>query len=618
MKRYFQKVICDGTSCGGAVPEGGEVVFSIDIPRQTGVSRGAVRLWRDGETPGELPLEWSGTDFSRESWVSRPVRLRPGLYLYVYELHAGEDERLLLGGDGELFPGGRCQLSVYRAAASSSSSLWGKTIYHIFVDRFFRSGKCAVRAGGIFDPYWENGEVAYPAEKGGELKNNVFFGGDLYGVAEKLGYISSLGADYIYLSPVFSAASNHKYDVGDYLNVDPAFGGDEALLYLCSEAKKYGIGVILDGVFDHTGDDSVYFNKYGNYPSTGAYQSPDSPYFEWYDFGRFPDVYACWWNIPILPKVRSDAPSFRRFICEEVLPKWSAFGISGWRLDVCDELPDVFLDGFKSALKELDPDAFVIGEVWEDASNKCSYGMRRCYLWSGQLDSIMNYPFREAVISYVLRGDADFFRRTVEGILWRYPPHVSDSLMNFLGTHDTPRILTVFADALPEDSPNAALAADRASPEKRERAIRLTALAFMMTAILPGSLSIYYGDEAGMEGHGDPFCRRPFPWGREDKRLLSLVRKLGSLRRAHRAFKDGAFSILSIDGEKALFLRSAPEDLILCAVNRSGVSRRFFCDDPATDLFSGESAVSFDIPAESASYFSIEKQGKVEWEIAEE
>ena len=608
-----QTILCGGRARNGTVPAGRPFIISLTVDRRAGVLRGFVRLRRDGDSTRRIPLEWSGfapprdpTNFGISEVCTAAVGPLPaGLYFYDFELVAAPDEISVLGGDLSLEENGCCQLTVYPKTAPHSDVLAGKTIYHIFVDRFRRSGRCAVREGAKFVADWDHGEPSFAARPGDFLRNDDFFGGDLWGVAEKLDYISSLGADYVYLSPVFTASSNHKYDVGDYLSVDPAFGGDEAFSYLAREAKARGIGLILDGVFDHTGENSVYFNKYGEYPSLGAYQSPRSSYYGWYDFRRFPDDYASWWNIPILPKIRTAEPSFRRFIFEKVIPKWLALGAAGWRLDVADELSDEFLDDLRRTLDALDPRAFIIGEVWEDASNKCAYGKRRNYFTAGQLDSVMNYPFRDAVLSYVRDGDAERFRRTVENILYHYPPYVANSLMNFLGTHDTPRVLTVFGGGLPEDSPNAALSADRIPPENRARAKRLTALAFSLIAFLPGALSIYYGDEAGMEGHHDPFCRRPFPWGREDADLLRHVRVIAKVRRAHRAFTDGEFSIISLDARGAILSRVTRGDCVVCAVNRSDSLRTLSADHELLDLFTSVRSRSFTLAPESASYFGV-------------
>lgn len=625
MKNAYQTVFADGAAQNGTVRAGKNVTLAITLPRSAGVVGGALRFQRDGESVRAIPLSWRGAfpplaggcdgeDFlpaaeqrrALETWSADVGPLPAGLYFYEYELTYGtKGRRAILGGDRVLTQGATCRLTAYPPPPPSSSVLGGKTIYHVFVDRFRRSGRCEVRRGARFESDWDAGEVEYAVEKGGELKNDVFFGGDLWGVAEKLDHICSLGADYIYLSPVFTAASNHKYDVGDYLSVDPAFGGDGALRALIAAAKARGVGVILDGVFDHTGDDSAYFNKYGSFPGTGAYQSPSSEYFGWYDFRRYPDEYASWWNVPILPKINTAEPSFRRFICERVVPKWSALGVAGWRLDVADELSDVFLDDFRAALGRCDPRAFIIGEVWDDASDKCAYGKRRRYFSSGQLDSVMNYPLRDAAIAYVLNGDSDRLRRTLDGLLWRYPPHNANSLMNFLGTHDTPRILTVLGDSLPESSPNADLSADRLAPQARERALRLTAIAFTLICAAPGALSIYYGDEAGMEGHGDPFCRRPYPWGREDRGLLAHLRRLGGIRRAHRAFADGDLRILALDRRTALIARRAPGDFVLCAVNRSEDPCRLAASSEFTDLFTGRKERSFILPGECSAIYSL-------------
>lgn len=609
-----QTVSAGGCRRNGAVPAGKRVTVTLTLERSIGVRKAFVRLWPDGGSGQVIPLVWKSLMNEREVWSAVLPPLPAGLFFYDFELLLSERE-VSVGGDRSLTEGGVCRLLVHIPPRRAADKLWGKMIYHVFVDRFFRSGRCEVRPGGVFNPDWKNGVPQYATQRGGYVKNNEFFGGDLWGVCDKLGYISSLGADYIYLSPIFDSPSNHKYDTGDYMSVDRYFGGDEALRTLISEAGKLGIGIILDGVFNHTGDDSVYFNKYGHYGALGAYQSEKSPYHRWYDFRRFPDDYACWWNIPILPRVDSADESYRRFICGRVLEKWSRLKIAGWRLDVPDELSDPFLDDFRRSLEELDSDAFVIGEVWEDASDKISYGRRRRYLSSSQMDSVMNYPFRDAVIGYLLSGDADMFRRTVEGIIWRYPSHVTYSLMNFLGTHDTPRILTVLGGGSESDS-NDEMAHDRLSPTAREQALRLTGVAFMLISLLPGALSVYYGDEAGMEGHGDPFCRRPFPWGEECPELLALVKRLGAIRRRHPAFCDGEFAVISIDTDTAILSRQTKGDHILCAVNRARDSRRLRTRRDMRELFTGAEGREFTLAPQSAVYLhSTESHAGAEWII---
>lgn len=189
----------------------------------------------------------------------------------------------------------------------------------------------------------------YPAYPGAPLKNNRFYGGTLLGIIDKLEYIRSLGVDTIYLSPIFDAASNHKYDTADYMSVDSMFGGEKAFKALIKKAHEYGIGIILDGVFNHTGSDSIYFNKYGHYKTLGAYQSKKSKYYSWYDFKNYPDEYTAWWGIDILPRIHPDKPDCRKYFVgkDGVIAKYASMGIDGFRLDVADELSDDFIAEIK-------------------------------------------------------------------------------------------------------------------------------------------------------------------------------------------------------------------------------------------------------------------------------
>lgn len=575
--REEKRAGADGKLISGAAEEGKDIRFSLTFDRALGVSDAELLIRRDGGNEENFPLEWESFVLGRDIWsVLIPAeRLSAGLWFYRYGITAGGKKRSF-GGEGEeiLTENADRQLLIYDKSLHIPEKLKGAVIYHIFVDRFRRSGKCGVKDGAVLDPDWNGGIPQYGEYPGADVKNNVFFGGDLWGIAEKLDYIKALGTDYIYLSPVFDAYSNHKYDTGDYMTVDPMFGGDEALFNLIAEAGKIGIGIILDGVFNHTGDDSVYFNKYGKYPSLGAYQSKDSPYAEWYSFRSFPDDYECWWGVKILPRVNSSCESYRRFITDSVVRKWNGAGIAGWRLDVCDELSDGFLDGFRRAVRSYDPECAVIGEVWEDASNKISYGKRRSYFSAAQLDSVMNYPFRDAVISYVRDGDCGKFSDTVTGICRRYPKCVLDGVMNFLGTHDTERILTVLGGESVEGKSNADLAHLRMSVGERLHAVSLLLLALKIIAFLPGAFSVFYGDEVGTEGYRDPFCRRPFPWGREDTALLGEFRRTLRARKEEDLFCDGDFGIILLSPEFAVLERFRREERnspsVICIINRTG------------------------------------------------
>jgi glycosidase len=551
-----------------------------------------------------------------------------GLFYYHYAVRLKNGDTLILGGERptelgllEDFVGER-QLLLTRPGFRTSAGFREGPVYHIFVDRFRRSGRSPVKEGAVLDPDWDGGIPQYGPYPGAEVSNNVFFGGDLWGVAEKLPYIRSLGVKTIYLSPVFDAYSNHKYDTGDYMKVDVMFGGDEALAHLCREAEKAGIGVILDGVFNHTGADSLYFNRYGRYPTVGAYQSKKSPWSGWYSFSEFPDKYECWWGVKSLPRVNSAEESYRRFICGEVIKKWTETGVAGWRLDVADELSDVFLDEFREAAKTFFPDSVVIGEVWEDASDKISYGKRRRYLSGGQLDSVMNYPLRNGLIEYVLYGNAEALRRVTEGIYRRYPKEVSDNLLNLLGTHDTERILTVLGGEPCRNKTNAELSTLCMSARERKTGIGRLRLAYGILCGLPGVPCIFYGDEAGMEGYRDPFCRRPFPWNkkktRADEGLTEFYRTVGQIRREEPVFRDGRFRILSLTENSFIFLRepwreeSSP--VLVAAVRKGSLRLRF--GRKAVSLSDGKKAVSPSLGENEVGYYRLPDDtdtAKIEW-----
>lgn len=579
-----RKYTSDGTEINGAVSCNKDVTFLLEADRSEGIYGINLILRPDSGQKRTYPLMWEKHHLGRETWkVSLSSDSLPvGLFFYKYQISLSVGEKYFGGEESEILTEDReRQLLVYEN--TFREKLRGAVIYQIFTDRFRKSGRCVPKQGCVMNDDWDNGIPQYGAYPGAEVKNNEFFGGDLYGICEKLDYIKSLGVDYIYLCPVFEAYSNHKYDTGDYLTVDSMFGGDGALKSLVESAKNVGIGIILDGVFNHTGDDSIYFNKYGNYESTGAYQSRESEYSSWYTFRNFPEDYECWWGVKILPRVNSSCEAYKRFITNDVVNKWMDMGVAGWRLDVCDELSDGFLCEFRDSIRRKNPDSFVIGEVWEDATNKVSYGNRRSYLQGAQLDSVMNYPFRNAVISYVRDGDFESFANVVNGICRRYPKEVLDSLMNFLGTHDTERIITVLGGASSEGKTNAELAVERMTEAQYERARKLLILAYRMISFLPGALSVYYGDEVGLQGYRDPFCRRPFPWGREDKTILDEVRRVLRDRKESELLSSGDFRILEINPEYAVLQRynknsSKSKESALCIINRSEKQFTFACD----------------------------------------
>jgi len=575
----------------GAFSGGGTVRFLLKVKKSFKPLSAKMIIHADGWNSGKTVLheilfekgssEYSSVEFQKDICFRDLLNMcgleEDGLFYYHYRVQT-ENGEISLGGEApteliriENFIGER-QLLIFTDDYRTSEEFTCGIVYHVFVDRFRSSGKCTVKADAVFDPDWENGIPQYGEYPGAEFPNNVFFGGDLYGVIEKLDYIASLGTKTIYLSPVFDAFSNHKYDTGDYLTVDSMFGGDEALIELCSKAKARGINVILDGVFNHTGSDSVYFNKEGRYNSVGAYQSKESPYYNWYNFTEYPDEYESWWGVKILPRVSKNG-EFQSFICGTVMDKWMNAGVSGWRLDVADELSDDFLNCIRKNVKSRNSDAVIIGEVWEDATDKVAYDRRRSYLRGGQLDSVMNYPLRGAIISYIKNGNCVDLRKFTEGTYRRYPKQSSDNLLNFLGTHDTERILTHLGGEPCGERTNEELSSMRMTAEEKQAAIGKLKLAYGIIGGLPGVPCVFYGDEVGLEGYRDPFCRRPFPWHDMNEELLEHYRKIGSIRKKHSVFSGGLFKILSLTDEHFVYIRYPDGEegvKIIVAASRKG------------------------------------------------
>ncbi len=466
---------------------------------------------------------------------------------------------------------------------------WAKksVMYQIFVDRFNKGSKTMpVREDAVLIEDWENGIPEYPPYSGAPLKNNSFFGGNLYGVIEKLDYLENLGVNLLYFCPIFKAYSNHKYDTGDYEKVDEMFGGDKAFDKLVEECNKRGIRIILDGVFNHTGDDSKYFNRYGKYKNLGAYQSQKSKYADWYTFTDFPNKYEAWWGIEILPRINGDNPKVRDYFLSEkgIVRKWLKKGISGWRLDVADELSQGFLEELRGAAKSEKEESLIIGEVWENAADKISYDQRRRYFRGKQLDSVMNYPVKNAIIDFVKWGDAERFYNEVTDIYSSYPGFCSDVLMNILGTHDTERILTVLGGKSGEGVDNDTLSTLRMNEEERKRGKRMLKIASVLQFTLPGIPSIYYGDEAGLEGYHDPFCRFPYPWGHEDEEILGHYKKLCSIKRDEASLHEENMCFVHSKDGLVIFQRGE----LTVAVNAGGGYVTFDLAEKCRELLSGD------------------------------
>lgn len=462
------------------------------------------------------------------------------------------------------------QQTVYERSYPPPSWLYGGVIYHIFVDRFYHVGEDVTLPDKVLREDW-GGMPHYSPDENGIIQNNDFFGGNLAGIMEKLPYLYDLGIDCLYLSPIFEAYSSHKYDTGDYHTIDAMFGTQEDFETLCSNAKELGIRIICDGVFSHTGSRSIYFNKGGYYDSLGAYQSKDSPYRDWYHF-REDGSYESWWGIDTLPRLNKENAEYKEFITgkEGVVPSWLTKGAAGWRLDVADELPNDFMDALVASAKSAKEDAIIIGEVWEDASNKIAYSHRKNYLTGDQLDSVMNYPLRDAIIRFVRNGSSTYLRETVENLLENYPPEVVHCLMNMLGNHDTIRILTALGGKeLPDAASRDEKARTHMSREELERAVERLKMAVVLQMTLPGVPCIYYGDEAGMEGYADPFNRKCYPWGQERQDLMDWYKKIIAVRKQYSAFKEGSYRTVRSGRGVFAFERRDDKERFLIAANAS-------------------------------------------------
>ena len=582
----------------GAVLCGTAVSYTVRPLCREGWSRCVLVTQREfsGQT-AELELPCTGQDGDRNRFsgiFSAPAE--PELVWYWFRLFREDGSSILLDRSG--YHGGEnvqsWQLTVYEESFTPAWFGCG-VVYQIFPDRFCRlelPDPAGMVGSRTIHENWSDLPDWRPDAQG-EVRNCDFFGGSLQGILSKLDDLADFGVTVLYLNPVFESASNHRYNTADYRAIDPMLGTEDDFHQLCQEAKRRGIRVILDGVFNHTGSQSRYFNADGFYSDTGAAQSPDSPYYHWYSFHPWPADYDAWWGIRTLPAVREDAPDYRDFIIrgqDSVVRHWLRAGASGWRLDVADELPDDFIAEIRTAMEETAPDSFLLGEVWEDATTKIAYSMRRRYLLGQELHGVMNYPFRTALIAYLLGGDADEFRETLESLRENYPPHAFYSLMNFLSTHDTPRILTVLgADHVPDSKEERAVF--RLSPARRQLGLKRLRLAALVLFTFPGAPTVYYGDEAGMEGWEDPFNRAGYPWGQEDSELKSFFSKLAHLRREQPALQTGQLHWRWTAGSLLVFARELDGQLLTTVVNAADTPQTLtlpWFGDTARDLLSGE------------------------------
>ena len=623
--RYFNSRETDYRNPVGAIACGTSVHFRIVLPRDLKCSGAFLSLKDDmGGDTNIYGMFWAGmVGDDHEQWECDVNVNRIGLYWYHFGLETCHGRRYIMkGGFGEGYLGmsecePRYQLTCYDADFKTPDWLPGGIMSQIFPDRFYFSGE---KKEGIYPDKkiqedWNNIPDWRP-NGFGMITNSDFFQGDLKGIQMKLPYLQELGVTCIYLNPIFEAYSNHRYDTGDYEKIDPILGTEADFKELCAEAKKLGIRIINDGVFSHTGSDSKYFNREGRYQSNGAYNSTSSPYYTWYKFIQWPNIYNSWWGFNTLPEVEELSNSFNEYINGEngIVRKWIKNGNSGWRLDVADELPDEFIEHIREAIKAEDPEALLLGEVWEDASNKESYGSRRRFLYGKELDSVMNYPFRDAILGFLDCGDGKYMLEMIMTIVENYPRPVLRSLMNHLGTHDTERVITLLAGERLYGRGREWQASTMLSPEQREYGLRRMRLASGILYTLPGVPCIYYGDEVGVEGYKDPFNRRTFPWGHEDKDLLQWYKDLGKMRHSCSCLVDGDLIDYNSEGRTMAYLRADENDMLLCVFNAADYTITFRVPD---EFIGGETFMNTNldgnelvIPRDSCAFVKIKTPEK--------
>ena len=561
----------------GAVPANENLRLRLLLHKDAQVYEAFLRMVNDNDNSlCEIKMTPSNEWICDYQFFDCNITTAEGLYWYDFRYTSAHGEFFVVKSENSLgivsqTQGERFQLTVYDKDFTTPDWLKGGLIYQIFPDRFYNSG--ALKENVPDDRFvcedWS--KIPEHCQNNGMCSlGNDYYGGDLKGVMEKLPYLKELGVSCIYFNPIFEAHSNHRYNTANYEKIDPLLGCKDDLVNLCKEASKQGIKIILDGVFSHTGDDSIYFNRTGRYGNGGAYRDYNSIYHEWFKFYDFPNGYDAWWGVKTLPETNEDNDNFTEYITGEngILRKYLKLGVAGWRLDVADELPDKFLDKLRAAVKSENPNAYILGEVWEDASNKISYGARRKFLRGSQLDSVMNYPFANAILSFIKNGGGNALSETVHTILENYPKCSVDTLMNHLGTHDTARVLTVL-------SKNDSFIGDRTWQSQQKlseheyiNGVKRLKAAAVIQYTLPGVPSLFYGDEAGVQGFGDPFCRATYPWGHENQELISFYKDLGKVRKECKAFVDGDFYTVFADENSIAFTRNSKNSTAFIAVNR--------------------------------------------------
>lgn len=609
---YYRSIV-------GAAEAGSKIKLGIKIKSDDTVQKVLLRTWQDYASEKFLTL--TTTDNSKEKFYSITLTLPEVGCLFWYYFIIETNERIYyygnnperLGGQGFLYDNAppSFQVTVYEKGAKTPDWFKHAVMYQIFPDRFCRVGNEIVpKKNAVYHACWNDDPVYYKDPDTRHIIAYDFYGGNIKGIESKLDYLKKLGISVIYLNPIFESESNHHYDTGDYHKVDPILGTNRDFKHLIDTAEKKGIKIIIDGVFSHTGSNSIYFNRQGQYDSVGAFQSRDSQYSSWYNFRNFPYEYDCWWNFNTLPNVNENDPSYKDFIIhseDSVLHHWLKEGIGGWRLDVIDELPMEFTHEFYAELKKTNPNAVIIGEVWEDASNKIAYGFQRQYLCGREMDSAMNYPFREHVLNFLLNNiDGKECMRRLESLRENYPKENFYAMMNLIGSHDRIRVLNILAGVtnFDEEPVGVDVKNFKLSEVQEKIAKSRLIMATLLQMTYPGVPSIYYGDEIAMDGFKDPLNRRTYKWDGGDDKIRQQVKKFIQERNNHTVLQTGELLPLKSEGDilayarviryaKDVFGQTAENDSYIAIFNRSTIKTHEVTFD-VSDFATGEFINAFD------------------------
>lgn len=582
MEIYFDSKDLKCKSPFGAVGTDQKIKFSAYCKDGVFVYKAYLCVYLDGvDVPNEYPLHYVDTVDGMSCFSVEVENLEVGLYWYHFIF---ETEEGIIRKDKDGFG---YQLTVFDEDYQTPDDVKGGVIYHAFVDRFAKGkDKNAVfKKNGVLKEWNDPLTICDPD---GVYRANDFYGGNFQGIIDKLDYLQELGVTMLYLSPIFKSASTHRYDTGNYLEVDELLGTESKFKELIKAAKAHGIDIMLDGVFNHTGADSIYFNKFGTYDSIGAYQSMQSPYFNWYTFYDFPDNYHCWWGVTVCPTIKPTPNGFRDLITNPingVISKWTAMGVKAWRLDVVDELAEDFVKSIRKAIKRRGEDKLLIGEVWEDASNKIAYDTRRHYFQGEELDGVMNYVYKNAILAYTLGGSTKDFKNAIYELVENYPKQSLDCSMNLIGTHDTVRALTILGGVAVENYTPYEKLTYKLPLETYNEAVKKLKIASAVEFLLPGIPSIYYGDEIGMQGFEDPLNREPMRWDDINEEVHAHYVALGKIRKDYRQEIIGS---IEIEDDDILVLKRKAKKTLTLIANTCDYRRSYLLEKDTIDLLSGK------------------------------